>query len=253
MEPVKDQHLEEPCASALRECVTWVRERYDVLGLIAAGTIIAGDPDPASDLDIYVIHSAPTRQRIQRLFNGLPCEIFVNPPGMIRKYFQWEYDERRPSTAHMVATGRVIVDADPIVGELVAEAREWLEKKPNVTAKLLNDLKYGAATLLEDAVDLERRDPAAAAWTYARTVEAILDYVFSRKGVFIPRPKELFRRAKELDEDIGTLAARVVTVSDSDRRREAAFALADRTIGVYGFYEWESEPEDVDIQRAEEG
>ncbi len=70
-------------------------------GIIVAGTHISGNPDPTSDLDIYVIHAHPQRQRIQKRFKGVPAEIFVNPPAAIRRYFAEEV--RRPSTAHMLA------------------------------------------------------------------------------------------------------------------------------------------------------
>jgi hypothetical protein len=49
---------------ALREAVSFVLERFKPIGIIAAGTIVRGTPDAASDLDIWVIHLAPVRQRL---------------------------------------------------------------------------------------------------------------------------------------------------------------------------------------------
>ena len=79
--------LPENYDQALREAVQFILKRFDVLGIVAAGTIIRGSPDATSDLDIYVIHPAPFRQRVQKFFNGIPTEIFVNPPAMVEKYF----------------------------------------------------------------------------------------------------------------------------------------------------------------------
>ena len=45
--------LPEPFASALRDLVDWVEARFDVIGLLASGTIVRGTPDPSSDFDIY--------------------------------------------------------------------------------------------------------------------------------------------------------------------------------------------------------
>ena len=72
--------LPEKYASALRSAVGFIAENLEPIGIIASGTILRGNPDPASDLDIYVIHRAAKRQRIQKFFAGVPAEIFINPP-----------------------------------------------------------------------------------------------------------------------------------------------------------------------------
>jgi predicted nucleotidyltransferase len=40
---------------ALRELVSFVLARFNVAGIVAAGSIVRGTPDPTSDLDIYVV------------------------------------------------------------------------------------------------------------------------------------------------------------------------------------------------------
>ncbi len=65
-----------------------VRARsLEPLGIIAAGSVVRGAGDRASDLDIYVVHERPYRQRLQRWFGDVPVEIFVNPIRAIREYF----------------------------------------------------------------------------------------------------------------------------------------------------------------------
>lgn len=49
-----------------------------------------GDGDRRSDLDLYVITGGERRQRVQRIYEGVPCEMFFNPESRI-----WEYFERR--------------------------------------------------------------------------------------------------------------------------------------------------------------
>src|SRR5688500_14526860 len=123
--------LPSPYAEALREAVEYILARYDVLGLFACGTIVAGTPDANSDLDLFVIHGKPERQRVQKRFHGVATEIFVNPPKTVRRYFADEVT--RPSTAHMLANGLVLLDRHPIVEELVAEAHSWLATPPNLS------------------------------------------------------------------------------------------------------------------------
>jgi hypothetical protein len=119
-------------------------------------------------------------------------------------------------------------------------ARGWL-----VPPKDLKAIRYAAAMHLEDARDLEERDPAASAWQVAKAVEGMLEYAFASRGLFIPRAKDLFRCARELDPKIGEAAA-MAMVAETQRDRSAhAESLAACTIGASGFYEWESEPEDV--------
>jgi predicted nucleotidyltransferase len=55
---------------ALREAVSFVLERFKPVGIIAAGTVVRGTPDATSDLDVWVIHMEPFRQRLQKFLLG---------------------------------------------------------------------------------------------------------------------------------------------------------------------------------------
>ncbi len=94
---LKWPELAEPYASALRDAVAFVLDRVDPVGIVACGSVIRGTPSPNSDLDIYVIHAAAWRQRIQRRFGTVPAEIFINPPSAIRGYFE---SERQAGPTH---------------------------------------------------------------------------------------------------------------------------------------------------------
>lgn len=54
-----------------------------------------GKPDASSDIDLYVINRKPFRQRLQRFFDGVPAEIFVNPEFKIPRYFAQEQRDGR--------------------------------------------------------------------------------------------------------------------------------------------------------------
>jgi predicted nucleotidyltransferase len=66
-------HLE-----ALQQVLCWVPKVVEPLGLVVTGSIVRGNPDPHSDLDIVVLHQHPWRRRVQRWFNGTPTELFFN-------------------------------------------------------------------------------------------------------------------------------------------------------------------------------
>ena len=236
--------LAEPYATALREAVAYIMGRFEPQGIVAAGSILRGTPHRSSDLDLYVVHAAPFRQRLQQWFNGVPAEIFVNPPAAIRGYFEEEHASGRPLTAHMLATGFVVLERAPAVAALRAEAETWLQAAPTVGAEQLEWERYMAATLLEDALDVAD-DAATADLLLGQAVPLLLQHLFRRHGLFVPRTKELLARTAELDQEVGALALRFYAATEPAVRRELAGALADRTIGARGFFAWEAEPEPV--------
>ena len=153
---------DEPYATALREAVEFALDRFNALAVIACGSILRGEPGPTSDWDIYVIHAALQRQRIQRRFHDVPTEMFVNPPQSVRSYFRDEHKNARPVTAHMLATGWVVFDQTGIAAELAAEAQTWLAKTPEPSAAQLTWLRYLIVDLLDNARDIRNDAPANA-------------------------------------------------------------------------------------------
>ena len=118
-------------AEALREAVRFILARCpDVQGIVVSGTILRGNPAPSSDLDIYVIRRELRRQRVQKFFNGVPAEIFINPEKKVPDYFAAEQRDACPITAHMLSTGFTILDCDGVIAGLQARARQLLQTPP---------------------------------------------------------------------------------------------------------------------------
>ena len=230
---------------ALRQAVAHILERYSPVGIIAAGSILRGNPDPCSDLDIYVLHLAPFRQRLQKFFNGVPAEIFVNPPAAVGGYFASEQASARPITAHMLVNGFVILDCHPVVEQLRQQARELLATPPTLTPAQRTWKRYLASNLLEDAEDVAASDPQSAQVFLAQAVFAMLQYHFESHGRFIPRTKELLSQLDALDPPLAALAREFYSSGDFTTRLSTAEQIADGTIMVRGFFEWDSEPEQV--------
>jgi hypothetical protein len=253
--------LPAPYAAALRDAVAAALARFDagdgtgaVLGVVAAGTVVraalgAGPPaHAASDLDVYVVHDAPFRQRVQARHAGVPCETFVNPPWAVRRYFADEHAEARPATAHMLATGHVVLARGPVVGELRAEAAAWLAR-PNVPAPAeVTALRYGAATLYEDATDLldaGAPDAAAGLLLLGRAVDAMLQLRCRVAYGTVPRGKDLLTHVAEADPALGAAARVVFSGAPPAERRAAAEHCADLALGARGFFAWDSGPDPV--------
>ncbi len=225
---------------ALRDAVVFILKNYNPAGIIASGTIIRGNPDPSSDFDIFVIHREPYRQRVQKFFRGIPAEIFVNPPSAIEGYYREEHISLRPCTAHMISSGFVILDLDPIIEDLRKKARDSLELPPEVSEFGLINARYLAATSLEDALDVAGKDSATSLMFLNKAVVEMLYYVFKKSGKFIPRIKDLLNDMEELDPNTAQLAREFHITQDFREKITVAKKIADRTIGVRGFFEWES-------------
>ena len=80
---------------------------FDPFAVVVSGSIVRGNPDPAGDFDIIVIHRHSWQRRVQKWFEGVPTEIFGNSPEWIESYLKQESAEGRPVMAHMLTTGVV--------------------------------------------------------------------------------------------------------------------------------------------------
>jgi hypothetical protein len=235
--------LPTPYAEALREAVNFILARYEVWGVLACGTIVAGTPDANSDLDMFVIHAKSQRQRVQKRFYGVPTEIFVNPPATIRRYFAEEVT--RPSTAHMLATGLLLIDRHPVVEELIAEARSWLATPPNLSETQLTMRRYMAADAYENAQDIALRDSANAGLILHQAVQGMIEYSFLAANRPLPRTKRMLDALTALDPILGDLARRYYDAENNSERLVLAEQIATRTIQVTGFFEWETPLEEM--------
>jgi predicted nucleotidyltransferase len=225
---------------ALRDAVSFVLESFKPVGIIASGTIVRGNPDATSDIDLWVIHLEPTRQRLQRFFNTVPVEIFVNPPWTVETYFADEQSNARPISAHMMATGHVVLALNPIVNELRQKAQWLLTQAPTLNDEAIVRARYVAATHFEDATDIAARDPLAASMLLSSVLLEIMRFAFVNARRFIPRDKDLLDEFGLLASNSAEKVRRFFQTSDCDERIRLATEIADEILGVRGFFEWSS-------------
>jgi len=240
--------LQAPYGDALRQAVAFILEHVsDMIAIVACGSILRGSPSASSDLDIYVLRKNLERQRVQRWFNGVPAEIFINPPGQVQKYIDQERQDGRPITAHMLATGHVVLALGDTLSKLQAFAKDTLSAHPDPSAERLVAARYMAATRFEDATDIWKTRPEAAKMILNIAVYDMLRYRFLEANQFFPRDKDLLAALAALDPHLSDLAQRYYGESSPDRISDIAHQIADHTIRTFGFFEWESEPEAVTL------
>jgi len=212
------------------------------MGIVLTGTIIRGNPGLNSDLDIFVIHGEPYRQRIQKFFNGIPCEIFVNHPDHIWRYFETDLKKNRPVSAHMLATGMVVSGGDnEEVQRIIKMAKEYSGRPLIPDDNLKTADRYRIATLFEDATDLKEVDPATSLYFLNRAVTEAIDFLFMAGCRTLPRAKERIRQIEESWPEMGKLVTDYFEAREFDEKYAVARTLVEKSVGATGFFEWESE------------
>jgi len=238
--------LSEPYSIALGDCVASVLKEFDVLAILVSGTIVRGTGDRRSDLDIQVLHRGTFRQRLQVWHHGVPCEIFVNPPSRIARYFEEELAGRRPITAHMFSTGHIIYDPDGVGARLKGEAQHALASPPpRPSLEERKRICYGPASQFEDALDLFERDPDAGAILLSLAVFMLVECRFLCEPGWLPRPKDCLALLRDLDPHAARLAMAATIEPDLSIRFEAGRELCRIVTGQEGFFEWSSNREEA--------
>ena len=232
---------------ALRQAVLFILGYVpDVRAILVSGTIIRGNPSPSSDLDIYVLRQKSVRQRLQRWFNGVPAEIFINPVKKVFDYLEDERKRARPCTAHMLHTGFTILSLDDSLEELKQKASVELSRSPDPSPQQLTMTRYMAATRYEDATDVAQSQPETANMILGQAVYAMLHYAFLKANRYIPRDKDLLTMLDNLDAHLARNARAFYSNAKPEMRLRLAQEIAESTIETPGFFAWESHPENVD-------
>lgn len=238
--------LSEPYASALRAATSFIQTHYQPTGILVSGTIIRGNPHPASDLDIVVTHPHHWRQRVQRRFNTVPAEMFINPPFALERAMERDRTSGRPVMAHMLATGVILFDIDGEMVRLQRLARETLAVGPSCTPEQLTVHRYGIATLFEDATDIATSDPELAAAFVSDAMLSSMRLMFLRDGEWLPRHKLLLAGFEQRYPDWGDVVRAALRAQSIAERLDLSAPLIRHATGATGFFEWASTPQSLD-------
>lgn len=138
--------------------------KADIIGILACGSYITGNPTSHSDLDVHIVlnDSCNYRVKTNKIIDGLLIECFINPPKQIRAYFKEDYVQLEQSSMNQFATGEIIRDDTGIVSQLKEEARELISQRfKDVDVKFSELTKYAVwdnLDDLEDALKEKRKD-----------------------------------------------------------------------------------------------
>ena len=232
--------LEPPYDQVLVEALEYVFDtRDDVIAINLAGSVASGEADARSDIDLYIIIEGEKRHRDQRLFGGVPVEMFFNPEERARRALEQDQLEGRAPGVALMAFGHIIYDPEGVFAKLRLEALEVMERGPAVPEETITFRRYTAVDQLDDAIDVADRDPVTARMLATEAVSQAIAVWFVERGGWTPRAKDRLAELRRVDPEAADAVEQFIRSGDvSDA--ESAIGLL---LGVSGFFEWESIPE----------
>jgi hypothetical protein len=229
---------------ALEQALTWINFNYTATGIIVSGSIIRGNPNMNSDFDIFVVHEGLFRQRIQKLFNKVPCEIFVNNLGQVYRYFETELTNNRPVSANIIATGQLYKGSDnQKILTLIEDAKKYVLLSKTPTDEQLMFRRYAIANIFEDATDTHTIDKKTTLYILDRVIIDIIEFLFYAKQRPLPRLKDRIEAILELDPATGNRISQYYDATNLEQKYELTKQIVLSLTGATGFFEWSSAPE----------
>jgi hypothetical protein len=232
--------LEPPYDQALVEALEYIFEAHDdVVAINLAGSVASGEADARSDIDLFVIIGGDKRHRDQRLFGGVPIEMFFNPEARARQNLEKDQLKGQAPGVKMMAFGHIIYDPDGVFARLRAEALDVMEKGPAVPEETITFQRYAAVDQLDNALDVVDRDPATARLLATEALSQAIAVWFIERGGWTPRAKDRLRALRDVDPEAAEAVETFIESGDVNDAESAIGVL----LGVSGFFEWESIPE----------
>jgi hypothetical protein len=232
--------LDPPYDQALVEAIEYVFDAHDdVVAINLGGSVSRGEADARSDLDLYVVIGGELRHRDQRMFSGVPVEMFFNPEARARKSFDEDRRQGRAPGIALMAFGHIVYDPSGVFARLREEALAAMEAGPAVPDDQVTMQKYGAVDQLDNAIDVVERDPAMAKMLATEAVSQAIAVWFIERGGWMPRAKDRLAALRRVDPEAADAVEEFMASGDVTDA-ESAIAML---LGVSGFFEWESIPE----------
>jgi hypothetical protein len=234
--------LSEPYLEALRLAVDFIFNRPErPVSVTLSGSVALGYGDVNSDLDIWIVVDGDNRQRVQRRFNGVPCEMFFNPERRIPRYFSEEALEGRCPSVGLTLDGHVLYDPEGVAEKLRDQARLVRADGPRVPPETIELRKYLAVDTLDNAKDLQGRDPLMASILAAAAVHESLRLAYVLDGQWTPRDKDLQTKV----DSVCPQAIEPLRRYQENPTPDTAISVLHSVLGVSTFFEWESDPDPV--------
>lgn len=235
----------------LNKFIKTFEHKSDIVGILACGSFVTGNPTSHSDLDVHIIlaESVDYRVRGNKIVDGLLIEYFANPPRQIRSYFKEDYEEISLMSQTQFATGEIILDTTGIVAELKKEAVEMISDAfKDIQPANHGLIKYGIWDMLDDLQDLyENERPEFDFIYYANLDQLISIYMqqikqpYNKKVILGQITSDIVRKKYLLnelpDELVKNLIQTCITATNKKDRIDSYETLTNLVLDLMGGFE----------------
>ena len=179
-----------------------MRKYPDAGALFLAGSIVRGEGNRYSDLDIVVVHERlPAAYRESFKFSRWPVEVFVHDPATLGYFFEQDRIRGIPSLAAMISEGIEIPEANQLSNACKEKANALLAKgPPSWNQSDVDASRYAITNLLDDI--REPRSYMEAVAIGAELHNALATHVFRTRDMWSATGKMIPRRLEKTLPDI---------------------------------------------------
>jgi len=237
---------------ALTEFLKDWKDRKEVIGAMACGSYVTGNPSKRSDIDVHIIltNDVSWRERGNRISNGFLIEYFANPPLQIRGYFQEDFRDNSTMSMVQFITGRILFDKTGVINELKSEAKDWFNKKHDgLNDTLLELKKYAIWDTLDNLKDCYEKERVDFNFTYNNSLFNLFkDYSsflkletipFYQINSYLSEPTYIEKYLKKPfpDETFRLVFLKALQEIDSGKKMDCYEALANHVLNQMGGFE----------------
>ena len=201
--------------------------------LFVAGSILRGNGNAFSDIDIVVLY--PKLERAWResfVLDGFPIEAFVQDPETLAYFFEHDAERGVPVIIDMVANGVILGDAPAEAVVLQQQARQILAAGPKPLAGApLDAMRYILTDLADDLRADRPADEIAA--TAAQLYPRLIDLMLLGRGYWTGNGKWGPRLLRRLDPALAEVAAEAFRDAVLGKPT-ALLSLTDRELTRHG-------------------
>ncbi|GAA5512246.1 hypothetical protein Dcar01_00960 [Deinococcus carri] len=208
-----------------------------VYAVLWCGSAARGEADVHSDLDFHALVKGDHRWRSSLMVEGVPVEVFHNPPRKVRAMFA----EPDHASVAMFAQGRVLVD-HPDLAALVEEARTLLAAGP--TPRPLTP--FQRHMLLDEVVEARstQADPMHA-FHVVNAAARLVRALYATRGWWEVKPRHWLTDLTEKDLQVAHHLHTALNAPRPAERQTALEALALCVLESLNYGESATDPEPV--------
>jgi hypothetical protein len=241
--------MEQEIINKLNTFLDNFEHKDDVVGCLACGSFVTGNPNSHSDLDVHLIlkDSCDYRERGNRIIDGLLVEYFANTKRQILAYFDDDYKSISPMSHTQFLTGEIVFDKTGEIKELKEIAAAQMAKRyEDISASVSGLGLYAIWDSLDDLESMYEDVRSDFEFVYFNRLNMLLKtYFWTQKTPYnlksilghidseTTRRKYLLEEIK--DEELKSLIKTCITDRDRKNKLHAFRAIANRLLQENNF------------------